>query len=170
MTDRQTAPKQQKSIPASAVFFVMAAIFAAPALAATSIRVPCKDISAPTLDVSLDALITAVVSHDIAVSAAKDDDSVDDIEMISSASLLAPRAEAAIRDAFEGSESAPVVAAGTDLVDAVLTPPMAGAESQTEAADEDDVQQPESGMNTRLPGVSDDAMSRYKKQMFRRDI
>jgi hypothetical protein len=83
--------------------------------------------------------------------------------------LLAPRAEEAIREAFKEVDSATLHSSDTDLSDAALTPPMAGAESKAETVEAEN-KGVVSGMNTKLPGVSDDAMSRYKKQMFRRDI
>ena len=70
------------------------------------------------------------------------------------ASLLAPRAAAAIREAFKLSH----------------TPPMAGTDAKPESANDDESTVPDSGMNTELPGVSDEDFARYKKQMYRRDI
>ena len=140
MAHRQSTPKQQKTFAANVAFFVTAAILGAPALAATSNSVPCSEISEATLEVSANALIAKVVSHEVPPNS---DSPVDDIESVSSASLLAPRAEAAIRDAFKESERSKETL------------------SQTV---------PVSDMNTKLPGVSDVASSRYKRQMFRRDI
>jgi hypothetical protein len=46
---------------------------------------------------------------------------------------------------------------------------MAGTKPKAETT-ETEGDESVSGMNTKLPGISDDAMLRYKKQMFRRDI
>ncbi len=142
MAHRHT-PKQQKTFAASAAVLVAAAILGAPSLAATSHSIPCSEISEATLEVSANALIAETVSHELPTLPANSETPVDDIESISSASLLVPRAEAAIRDAFKESERSKETL------------------SQTV---------PVSDMNTKLPGVSDAASSRYKKQMFRRDI
>ena len=142
MAHRHT-PKQHKTFAVSAAVLVAAAILGAPASAATSNSVPCGETSDATLEVSAIALIAAAVSYEIPTVPANSEAPVDDIESVSSASLLAPRAEAAIRDAFKESER--------------------GKETLSQTV-------PASDMNTKLPGVSDVASSRYKKQMFRRDI
>jgi hypothetical protein len=160
MADRQSTPKLRKKLAAKATIFALAAICAVPALAATSPRMPCSEAREATLDVPDNALITASVSHDTPI---------EEIEVSSSTSMLAPRAEAAIRDAFDESDSAATVPAEIELSIAVMIPPMAGTDSKTKPADEND-EKSVSGMNTKLPGISDDAMLRYKKQMYRRDI
>lgn len=170
MADRHTLPKRQKTFAANAAFFVMAAIFAVPALAATSSRIPCSEADVATLNVPVNTLITTIVSHDFPAIATMDDAARDEIETVSSASLLAPRAEAAIRDAFKEIDSAAIEPSDAELAKAVLRRSMAGTDSTVETTDDDDRQEPVSGMNTKLPGISDDASSRYKKQMFRRDI
>jgi hypothetical protein len=48
---------------------------------------------------------------------------------------------------------------------------MAGTDAKPVSAPEDDeTTVPDSGMNTKLPGVSEEDFLRYKKQMYRRDI
>ncbi len=47
---------------------------------------------------------------------------------------------------------------------------MAGTEAKPEPATDNEGAVPDSGMNTQLPGVSDEDFLRYKKQMYRRDI
>jgi hypothetical protein len=170
MADRQTAPKQEKTLAAKAALFVLAAIVAAPALATTSSRIPCSEAIEATLNVPVNALITASVSHDIPTPSSKEKPSIDEITVVSAASLLAPRAEAAIRDAFEESDRLSIDSPDANVSRAVLAPPMAGTESKADTTDDNGEGGPVSGMNTRLPGVSDDLSSRYKMQMFRRDI
>ena len=99
-------------------------------------------------------LVTAAILGAPAFAAAPSPGNVpvSDIESVSSASLLAPRAEAAIRDAFEDSD-----------LSAELPPSETTVKSDTQVF-------PIREMNTKLPGISDVASSRYKKQMFRRDI
>ena len=137
------APKQQKTFAASAAVLVMAAILGAPSIAATSHSITSSEISEATLEVPASALIPEAVSQEKSTVPTISEAADDDIESVSSASLLVPRAEAAIRDAFKESERSKETL------------------SQTV---------PVSDMKTKLPGVSDAASSRYKKQMFRRDI
>jgi len=163
MARRHIRPNRQKTVAANTAIFVLTAIFATPALAATASQLPCKDASKATLEVSDTVLIAAVTNHDVQASTIVRDVSADQVETISSASLLAPRAEAAIRDAFKASE---VVQQST-----TVSAPMAGTDTKTEAESADDDRRvPDSGLNTKLPGISDDAFLRHKKQMYRRDI
>lgn len=158
MFDRRSKPKQQSTFAASAALFVLTGFCTAPALAATSARLDCpEEATKATLDAPVHILTTELVSHSDPAEPNADDEAIAEIVVIESAastSLLAPRAAAAIRDAFKMSH----------------TPPMAGTDAKPEPATEDESTGPDSGMNTKLPGVSDEDFSRYKKQMYRRDI
>lgn len=159
MFDRRSKPIHQNTFTASAALIVLAGIFTAPALAATSTRIDCpEEATKATLDVPVHILTTELVSNNIPTEPSADDKTIaelDEIETASSNSLLAPQAAAAIRDAFKLSH----------------TPPMAGTAAKPEPATDDDKSTlPDSGMNTELPGVSDEDFLRYKKQMYRRDI
>ncbi len=158
MFDRRSKPKQQNTFAASATLIVLAGFCTAPALAATSARIGCpEEATKATLDVPVHILTTELVSHSDPAEPNADDEAIAEIveiEIAASSSLLAPRAAAAIRDAFKMSH----------------TPPMAGADAKPEPATDDEGTVPDSGMNTELPGVSDEDFSRYKKQMYRRDI
>jgi len=169
MADRQIAPTQEKTLAAKAALFVLLAIVAAPALATATSRIDCNEAIEATLNVPVNALITAAVSHDIPAPPSKEDASIDEITVVSSTGLLAPRAEAAIRGAFEESDRTSIDSPDADASRTVLSPPMAGTKSKAETVD-DNGENPDSRMNTKLPGVSDDLSLRYKKQMFRRDI
>ena len=169
MANRQISPNKQNTLAANAALFVLAAICAAPALAATSSRIPCSDAPEITLSVAVEALIADTVGHNSPAPPIVSESSINEIAVVSTANLLTPRAEEAIRDAFAESDSALGNSQAADQTKAVLAPPMAGTESKTESADADDGKII-SRMTTKLPGVSDVAMSRYKKQMFRQDI
>jgi len=169
MADRQIPPNKQNSVAANAAFFVLAAIFATPALAATSSRIPCSEAVEVTLTVAVETLITETAGHNVPAPPVVSESSKDQVSVVSTTSLLAPRAAEAIRDAFAESDNAAIGSQSTDLSKSALNPPMAGTESKSEAADADD-ENSVSRMKTKLPGVSDAALSRYKKQMFRRDI
>lgn len=169
MTDRQIPPTQQNSVAAETAFLVLVAIFASPALAATGSQIPCSDSSEVTLTVAVESLITETVGHNVPAPSIIREPSEDGVAVVLPTSLLTPRAEEAIRDAFAESDSAAINPQSTDLSKSGLNPPMAGTESKSESVDDDD-DESVSRMNTKLPGVSDAAMSRYKKQMFRQDI
>jgi len=150
MIGRRYKSNQRNTFAAGAVIFVMAGICTAPTLAANSARVDCpEEATKATLDVSAHLLATDLVSHSVPEA------EIDEVEATPSSSLLAPRAAAAIRNAFMLSH----------------TPPMVGTEAKPVSTSEDeDSTVPDSGMNTELPGVSDEDLLRYKKQMYRRDI
>ena len=155
MFDRRSKPNQQNTFAAGAALFIMAGICTAPALAATSARIDCPAAAKATLDVPVLVLATEIVNHSTPTASIADDETITEIEITPSNSLLAPRAAAAIRKAFKSPH----------------TPPMAGTDSKPEpASDDDESTVPDSGMNTELPGVSDEDFLRYKKQMYRRDI
>ena len=136
---------------ASAALLVLLGTLAPPANAASTAQLPCPASDAATLNVQVDQLAATLVSLNTAAAAVTDDDT-DDSNISTSQHLLAPLAEAAIKDAFERSE-------------AVVTSskPDVSAEDHKETNSDSD-------MNTRLPGISDAEFSRYKKQMYRRDI
>ncbi len=165
MFDRRKMPFQQNSFAAAAALVLMSGVLATPSLAATSGHIPCEKSTAATLLVQVDELAAELVSH--SASSAKNE------EMNSAAneSLLAPLAEAAIRDAFSKSENMSRAATAPITVNAISTPPMAGTDAKSEIVeDSDDKVESDTVMNTRLPGISDDDLLRYKKQMYRRDI
>lgn len=160
MADRRTQPRQQTSFAVTAaVFLVTAIIISAPSLAASDLHMPCRDNAlVADLEVPVQTLVAQLVNNDIPSP---------------SASILAPLAEAAIREAFRDKDSA-VEVPTTDLAKSAVAAPMAGTESNPVGQSNDDDSSesvgPTPDMNTRLPGVSDEALSRYKKQMYRRDI
>ncbi len=160
MADRRNQPQQQTSLAASAAFFLMSVAIGAPAIAASAKQNPCPgEALVADLEVPVEALVSQFVNNDIPDPAT---------------SLLAPLAEAAIREAFDEQDNV-IVRGTTNLTKATAAPPMAGTESNVMKSlpNEDDNGIPAEhvpDMNTRLPGVSDEALSRYKKQMYRRDI
>jgi len=171
MFDRRKPSEAHITFAAAAALLVVTGILSTPALAAKSSLLPCREASEATLHVHVNALTTEVVSHTATESVLGKDASLEAVKVVSSSSLLAPRAEAAIRDAFKESIKLSGSSIKASLNQSSLSDPMAGAKSQTETAPEDDVQDDaDIGMNTKLPGVSDEDLSRFKKQMYRRDI
>ena len=132
----------------SAVTAALATLFMSPASAAPP-HIICSESEAPDLHVAVEELAARSVAHDRAtdtLSATQDDDH--SAAELDDDALLAPLAREAIRHVFNSRAA--------DDDDGV-------------AIEEEPVETPRA-MNTRLPGVSDERLQRYKKQMFRRDI
>ena len=143
MAARQSMPQAYKRLAASAVVLMLAAWQAGPANAASNSHILSEEVADATLHIPNSKLTTEIADRE----ATENDDAP--------TRLLAPRAEAAIREAFK----------------AVATTPMAEAKSSPEATEVDDVPaETPRGMNTRLPGVSEKDLSLFRKQMYRKDI
>ena len=171
MFDSHNRPSQRKTIAASAALVTMAAFLAAPAVAATTPGIPCPEANEATLLVQIEELTAVVVNHDIVITATTTGVPLEDINVATSATVLAPLAAAAIRDAFLEVDSAKLESPALTTAKTKLRAPMAGTDSKVESStDERTEVKPASGMNTKLPGISDEEFSRYKKQMYRRDI
>jgi hypothetical protein len=171
MFDSRKRPNQRKTIAASAALVTMAAILAAPAVAATTPGISCPETNEANLHVQVEALTAVPVNHEIMLIPTSTRTPLEEINVATSATVLAPLAEAAIRDAFQGVDSAKLESPAITAAKTKLTAPMAGTDSKVEASTEKRPEvAPVSGMNTKLPGISDDEFSRYKKQMYRRDI
>ena len=155
MFGRHSRPHHQSNFAAGAAIAIVTGVLCAPALAATSSEIPCPKTTEANLSVPDHVLVAESVNHNIPASSITVDDTGAKTEAAPANILLAPRAEAAIRKAFDPARTAP----------------MAGTESKVKPASSDDeIAEIDSRMNTKLPGVSDDDFMRYKKQMFRRDI
>ena len=150
MFGRRYKTNQRNTFASGTAFFVLAGICTAPALAATSSQIDCPDeATKASLNVPAHLLATELVNHSVPGA------ETDEVVVTPSSSLLAPQAAAAIRNAFISSH----------------TPPMAGTDAKPVSAPEnDETTVPDPGMNTELPGVSEEEFLRYKKQMYRRDI
>lgn len=84
---------------------------------------------------------------------------------------LADETAAAIREAFEVTQSAAENSPDEESAQTVTTSPMAKTKSPADATDVNESQtEAPLGMNTRLPGVSEKDSLLFKKQMYRKDI
>ena len=128
-----------------------AAMLAAPVSAAPNVENRCDDVADATLTVTVHELKADIVSHDVDAPQPQENDA----DVLVPADYLAPEAEANLREVFEDA-----------------TPPVAGtvpAQSETSpVADESDGD--ERVMKTRLHGVTDSELARYRRQMYRIDI
>ncbi len=143
MAARQSMPKQGKSFAAGAALLMIAAWHAGPAFASSNSPSLCDDVADLAFAVPEKQLQANAVSHEVDAKGAEKSDIV--IESVSRSHILAPRVEAALRRVFEDA-----------------TTPLADSDKAT--TDEAPV------MNTRVPGVSDEELARYKRQMYRTDI
>lgn len=128
---------------------LLAAILAAPASAAPNVENRCDDVADATLTIAVHELNAEIVSHDVDLQQQKD------AESLAPAEYLAPETEANLREVFEDTR-----------------PPVAGtapASSETSPVSDND-DSDERVMKTRLHGVTDSELARYRRQMYRIDI
>lgn len=151
MAGRQETPGQGNAFAANAVTLLLAAWFATPVIAAPNIEIGCDDVADATLEIAVHTLNANVVNHDL--SDGDELDSRENAETLSAAKYLTPKAAATVREAFE--ETARPLAEVTPASDNGV---------DTAAAEE----LPE--MSTRVPGVTDSELARYRRQMYRIDI
>ncbi len=171
MTDRHSKPCTAKNLVANAAVFASAMLLGAPALASSISDKACPKSEQATLSVAVTELNANTVSHDVALIPEVKTEAVHSLDPVHKTGLLVPRAEAAIREAFDESEPLATEAVDVDLIKNVLRAPMAGTESESESDVASDVShEPQPEMNTQLPGVTENDLSNFKKEMFRRDI
>ena len=141
----------------SATIVLLGSFLTLPASAATPHHILCSEADGPTLEVAVESLTATNVNHEIPATtlpltehnAGEESGNIDAI--VDEVELLAPRAKAVIRDAFNDR----LVETSTD---------------ESEADEDESEAVAPRVMHTRLPGVSDEKLSQYKRQMFRRDI
>lgn len=153
MAGRQSTPQQGNAFAANAVTLLLAAWFATPVIAAPNVDIGCDDVADATLEIPVHELNAEIVNHDLDAADADALDAENEAEGLSPANQLTPRAAATLQKAFEESARplAEVTPASDDGVD-----------------NTDRVELPE--MNTRVPGVTDSELDRYRRQMYRIDI
>lgn len=150
MALRQTTPRQGTTFAANAVTLVLLAWFTAPVVAAPSTDIACDDVVDASLEVSAQEFNARVVNHDVEVDGAEQSGSDDETKLLKPANYMNPEAAATVREAFQ--DVAP-------LAEAVP------------AGDDDAAEREESPeVKSRLPGVSDSELARYRQQMYRIDI
>lgn len=165
MPDWPVLSKFQRASAVSTAILSLSVLLAGPALAS---RIPCSEALDNEADSAVSAFMIETAGHN-ATPAANTSAAASD--SAAAASLLAPRAEKAIKDAFREVVSSAVDAKNDKLPAAALS--LADSEpvaSPKASSFERDNKVPASRMQTKLPGLSDVATARFKKQMFRRDI
>jgi len=163
LISHRKAPRNT-SFAASTMLLMSLGVLATPAVAATSAQLPCAQSTAPTLHVEQNELVSTAVSHNTSVGS-------ENIGSENVQNILTPRAAAAIREVFENSDTFDMTPSSTDAASDALPSPLLDTGSKPAVSEKanSDVDT-ESAMNTKLPGISDEELIRYKKQMYRRDI
>lgn len=155
MARRQIEPAAPRGRAPGAALLLAGCLISLPALGATPHHILCSESDSPTLEVHIEALTAEVVNHDLSAKPIEEDEAVEESKVVLNAPILEPRAREAIREAFR--DELLEVSAGEIKVD----------------SDSDDVEieeEPPRVMNTQLPGVTEEKLERYKRQMYRRDI
>lgn len=152
MAVRQTTPGQRTTFAANAVMLLLAACFTAPVIAAPSTDIGCDDVADASLEIAAHDFKAHVVNHDIESKGAEQSEPDSKPGLLAPANYLTPEAAATVREAFQD-----------------VARPLAEAAAAGGDDDGDDVEDsPE--MKSRLPGVSDSELARYRQQMYRVDI
>lgn len=150
MAGQQLTRAQGNHFAASAAILLLAAWQTGPAFASANSAEICDDASTPSFQVSGSQLEAINVSNAIDANGVEITKSSNDADELAPTHYLSPRAEAALRKVFEKTS--------TPFADSPV--------AETPLADDD--QQP--AVKTRVPGVSDNDLARYKRHMYRRDI
>lgn len=141
MAGRQATPRQGKAYGASALLVVLvSAWYAGPAIASSNTFPVCDDVNDVNLEIPVKELQVAINSNKVEA------DEVDIVESdtepytFSTTENPGPDHEAILHEVFE--------------------------ETTTRFSESDEWP----AMNARVPGLSDDELARYKRQMYRTDI
>lgn len=155
MARRQLEPVAPKGRAPVVSLLLAGCLFALPALGATPHHVLCSESDSPTLEVHVEALTTEIVSHDLSAKPIEEDEVVEESKVVLNTPILEPRAREAIREAFR---------------DELLEVSTEEIQVETDSDDVEIEEEPPRVMNTQLPGVTQEKLERYKRQMYRRDI
>ena len=174
MAKRRSMPHRCKSFAAPAAMLLLGAVYAAPVVAASTVALQCDQDYQASLLIRVDDLTVRVVNHDLPATLLNQSPVSPEIDIASSTEFLAPRAAAAIRDAFSADDNSLLQSKGTKLTLVTVKPlisPILRSDTKRDL-NEPDEEQVDSAkvMNARLPGVSENDLSRFKKRMYRRDI
>lgn len=150
MAGRQSEPSPGHRFAACAAILLAAAWHAGPAAASANTPEMCDDAGKRSFEISGSELPLLGVGRDVDTDSMEIGQSDGDADAVLPANYLSPRAEAALRELLEDTKKR---AADSPVADA---PRVDGGEQPT--------------IKARVPGVSDNDLARYKRQMYRRDI
>ena len=150
MAGRQSAPNPGHRFAACAAILLTVAWHAGPAAASANTPEMCDDVGQRSFKISGSELAVLDVGHDVDSNGSEVGHPDGDAETLLPANYLSPQAEAALRELREDTKKA---SPDSPVADA---PRVDGGEQPA--------------MKARVPGVSDNDLARYKRQMYRRDI
>ncbi|MGB5490172.1 MAG: hypothetical protein WBM76_05030 [Woeseiaceae bacterium] len=148
MSGRYLTPSPGKTIAILAAGALLATWQAT--LASTDLQSARDDAASSSLEIPTDQLLVANIGHEFDATTIVVEQAEESKDDIGATKILGPSAEAALRQVFD------------DSADASADEP----DEQESAIDRGD--QPL--IKARVPGVSEDDLARYKRQMYRRDI
>ena len=150
MAGRQSEPDPAHRFAVYAAILLASAWHAGPAAASANTAEMCDDAGKHSLEISGSELKVLEPGRDIDGSGIEIGGSDNDPDALLPANYLSPRDEAALRELLEETTK---TAPDSPVAD---TPRADGSEQPS--------------IKARVPGVSDDDLARYKRQMYRRDI
>jgi len=134
-------PRQGKTFAAGAsLVLLVSAWHADPAIASSNTHTLCDDVNEITLEITAKELQATISSDKLDADKVDAVESATDLDTMSATESLVPSDQAIPRKVFE--------------------------ETATRFSESDELP----AMNARVPGVSDDELARYKRQMYRTDI
>lgn len=141
MAGRQATPRQGKAYGASALLVVLvSAWYAGPAIASSNTFPVCDDVNDVNLEIPVKELQVAITSNKVEADEVDIVESDTEPDTFSTTENPGPDHEAILHEVFE--------------------------ETTTRFSESDEWP----AMNARVPGLSDDELARYKRQMYRTDI
>jgi hypothetical protein len=141
MAGRQSTPRHGKTYAASASLVVLvSAWYAGPAIASSNTFSMCDDVNDVSLEIPAKELQVAIISGKVETDEVDAVESATELDTLSTTKNLRPSDDAILRKVFE--------------------------ETTTRFPESDEWP----AMNARVPGVSDNELARYKRQMYRTDI
>ena len=148
MSGRYLTPNPGKTIAILAAGALLATWQAT--LASTDLQSARDDAASSSLEIPADQLLVANIGHEFDATTIVVEQAEDSKDDIGATKTLGPSAEAALRQVFDDSAEA------------------SADEPDEEESEIDRGDQPL--IKARVPGVSEDDLARYKRQMYRRDI
>lgn len=141
MAGRQATPRQGKAYGASALLVVLvSAWYAGPAIASSNTFPVCDDVNDVNLEIPVKELQVATTGNKVEADEVDIVESDTEPDTFSTTENPGPDHEAILHEVFE--------------------------ETTTRFSESDEWP----AMNARVPGLSDDELARYKRQMYRTDI
>ena len=150
MAGRQSAPNPGHRLAACAAILLTLAWHAGPAAASANTPEMCDDAGQRSFEIPGSKLAVLDVGRDVDSNSSEVGHSDGDVDALLPTNYLSPQAEAALRELLEDTKKA---SPDSPIADAP------GADRGEQPA-----------MKARVPGVSDNDLARYKRQMYRRDI